>query len=132
MSATLLKRRNGGGIAAKRAVGRARRHFRLRTVVRGTEERPRLVVTRSLRHITAQVVDEAVSGTRSEFGARRIGEGLDYARPAHTLILYGTNDWNRASFECRTSLDCDTVDNLRHMVGTLGWLARWLGAPAAG
>ena len=58
MTATLLKRRNGGGIAAKRAVGRARRHFRLRAVVRGTEERPRLVVTRSLRHITAQVVDD--------------------------------------------------------------------------
>jgi large subunit ribosomal protein L18 len=58
VSATLLKRRNGGGIAAKRAVGRARRHFRLRTVVRGTEARPRLVVTRSLRHITAQVVDD--------------------------------------------------------------------------
>ncbi|MEJ3746105.1 50S ribosomal protein L18 [Actinomycetes bacterium KLBMP 9797] len=56
MSATLLKRRRG--VAAQRAVGRARRHFRVRKNVTGTPERPRLVVTRSLRHITAQVVDD--------------------------------------------------------------------------
>ena len=58
MTATLLKRRNGGGVAAKRAVGRARRHFRVRKNVRGTAERPRLVVTRSTRNITAQIVDD--------------------------------------------------------------------------
>ena len=58
MTATLLKRRNGGGVASKRAVGKARRHFRVRKNVRGTAERPRLVVTRSSRHITAQIVDD--------------------------------------------------------------------------
>ena len=58
MTATLLKRRNGGGVAAKRAVGKARRHFRVRKNVRGTAERPRLVVTRSTRHISAQIVDD--------------------------------------------------------------------------
>jgi large subunit ribosomal protein L18 len=58
VTATLLKRRNGGGVAAKRAVGKARRHFRVRKNVRGTAERPRLVVTRSLRNITAQIVDD--------------------------------------------------------------------------
>ncbi len=58
MTATLLKRRNGGGVAAKRAVGRARRHFRVRRAIRGTAERPRLVVTRSTRNITAQIVDD--------------------------------------------------------------------------
>jgi large subunit ribosomal protein L18 len=56
VTATLLKRRRG--VAAKRAVGRARRHFRVRKNVSGTPERPRLVVTRSLRHITAQIVDD--------------------------------------------------------------------------
>ena len=56
MSATLLKRRRG--VAAKRAVGRARRHFRVRKNVSGTTERPRLVVTRSLRHMVAQIVDD--------------------------------------------------------------------------
>ena len=58
MTATLLKRRNDGGPAAKRAVGRARRHFRVRKNLRGTAERPRLVVTRSSRHISAQIVDD--------------------------------------------------------------------------
>ena len=58
MTATLLKRRNGGGVAAKRTVGRARRHFRVRKNVRGSAERPRLVVTRSSRHISAQIVDD--------------------------------------------------------------------------
>jgi large subunit ribosomal protein L18 len=58
VSATLLKRRSSGNTAAARRIGRARRHFRIRKDVRGTAERPRLVVTRSLRHITAQLVDD--------------------------------------------------------------------------
>jgi large subunit ribosomal protein L18 len=58
MSATLLKRRGGGGMAAVRRIGRARRHFRIRKTVVGTAVKPRLVVTRSLRHITVQVVDD--------------------------------------------------------------------------
>jgi large subunit ribosomal protein L18 len=58
VTATLIKRRNGGGVAAKRAVGKARRHFRVRKNVRGTAERPRLVVTRSARHISAQIIDD--------------------------------------------------------------------------
>ncbi|MFK3981236.1 50S ribosomal protein L18 [Micromonospora sp. NPDC050397] len=57
----MLKRRRG--VAAKRAVGRARRHFRVRKNVSGTADRPRLVVTRSLRHITAQVVDDTKGHT---------------------------------------------------------------------
>ncbi|TDB78777.1 MULTISPECIES: 50S ribosomal protein L18 [unclassified Micromonospora] len=61
MSATLLKRRRG--VAAKRAVGRARRHFRVRKNISGTPERPRLVVTRSLRHIVAQIVDDTKGHT---------------------------------------------------------------------
>jgi large subunit ribosomal protein L18 len=56
MAATLLKRRSG--VAAERAVGRARRHFRVRRNVSGTATRPRLVVTRSLRNISAQIVDD--------------------------------------------------------------------------
>ena len=63
MTATLLKRRNSGGVAAARRVGRARRHFRVRRRLAGTEARPRLVVTRSLRHITAQIVDDLTGHT---------------------------------------------------------------------
>ena len=35
-----------------------RRRFRLRKTVSGTSERPRLVVTRSLKHIEVQLVDD--------------------------------------------------------------------------
>jgi large subunit ribosomal protein L18 len=40
-------------------VGKARRHFRLRKKVAGSTERPRLVVTRSSRHLFAQIVDDS-------------------------------------------------------------------------
>ncbi len=40
-----------------------RRHLRLRKKVVGTAARPRLVVTRSARHIVAQVVDDGLGRT---------------------------------------------------------------------
>lgn len=46
-----------------KAISRARRHLRLRKKVAGTAARPRLVVTRSTRHMVAQVVDDAVGRT---------------------------------------------------------------------
>ena len=42
---------------------RARRHTRLRKKVIGTQVRPRLVVTRSARHVFVQVVDDAKGHT---------------------------------------------------------------------
>jgi large subunit ribosomal protein L18 len=63
VTAKLLKRKGGGDVAAKRVVGRARRHFRIRKNVNGTAARPRLVVTRSLRQITAQIVDDTLGHT---------------------------------------------------------------------
>ena len=46
-----------------KAVSRARRHLRVRKKVNGTTARPRLVVTRSSRHVFVQVVDDAVGRT---------------------------------------------------------------------
>src|SRR5207248_4448996 len=63
VTTTLLKRRHSAGTAAARRIGRARRHFRVRRNVAGTAERPRLVVTRSLRHIVAQLVDDTKGHT---------------------------------------------------------------------
>jgi large subunit ribosomal protein L18 len=42
---------------------RNRRHARLRKRIAGTEERPRLVVTRSARHVFVQVVDDTKGHT---------------------------------------------------------------------
>ena len=44
-------------------VARKRRHLRLRKKINGTPERPRLVVTRSNRHMVAQVIDDTVGHT---------------------------------------------------------------------
>jgi large subunit ribosomal protein L18 len=63
MAASLLQRKSGAGVSAVRRVGKARRHFRLRKKVVGTEVRPRLVVTRSTRHIYAQVIDDIAGRT---------------------------------------------------------------------
>ena len=48
---------------SSRVRARLRRQARVRKKVSGTSERPRLVVTRSSKHITAQVVDDAVGKT---------------------------------------------------------------------
>ncbi|CAB4688938.1 MAG: 50S ribosomal protein L18 [Actinobacteria bacterium] len=42
---------------------RARRHFRVRKNVSGTSLRPRLVVSRSARHLMVQVVDDTIGQT---------------------------------------------------------------------
>ncbi|HVR70832.1 MAG TPA: SGNH/GDSL hydrolase family protein [Vicinamibacteria bacterium] len=67
----------------------------------------------------AQVISDGIGATRTDDGVDRIGASLNRHRPAYTLILYGTNDWNRASFECRTTFACDTAENLRHMIGAV-------------
>ena len=48
---------------ASRVKSRLRRQVRGRKKVSGTAERPRLVVTRSAKHITVQVVDDLVGKT---------------------------------------------------------------------
>jgi large subunit ribosomal protein L18 len=48
---------------APRAAARLRRQVRVRKKVVGAADRPRLVVTRSARHISAQVVDDVAGRT---------------------------------------------------------------------
>lgn len=65
------------GDAYKRAAIK-RRHIRIRKKVNGTAERPRLVVTRSNRHIVAQVIDDIKGHTlasASTLDASIRGEG---------------------------------------------------------
>jgi large subunit ribosomal protein L18 len=63
--ATVTKRRKplGKDISTRRRVAKARRHFRVRRKLKGTAERPRLSVTRSSRHIVAQLVDDLTGRT---------------------------------------------------------------------
>jgi large subunit ribosomal protein L18 len=46
-----------------KSAAKSRRHARLRKKVIGTEARPRLVVTRSARHVFVQVVDDSKGHT---------------------------------------------------------------------
>lgn len=60
--------------SAVRRAAKLRRHARIRKKVSGTPVRPRLVVTRSSRHIYAQVVDDTVGKTLAS--ASTLDEGL--------------------------------------------------------
>jgi large subunit ribosomal protein L18 len=53
----------GKDISTRRRVAKARRHFRVRKKVSGTPERPRLVVTKSSRHLVVQLVDDLAGHT---------------------------------------------------------------------
>jgi lysophospholipase L1-like esterase len=62
-----------------------------------------------------RVIGDGISGTTSDKGADRIELDLRRARPAYLLILYGTNDWNKAP--CKTAEPaCFTIDSLRFMI----------------
>ena len=52
---TMIKQRK---LKKSRSLQRMRRHFRVRNKVRGSAERPRLVVFRSLKNIEGQLVDD--------------------------------------------------------------------------
>src|SRR6187402_321364 len=71
---------------------RARRHARLRKKVVGTPERPRLVVTRSARHVFVQLVDDSkghtvASASTLEADLRSVdGDKTDKARKVGELV----------------------------------------------
>ena len=60
---TIGVKRSGGGAGKGKDAARTRRHLRVRKKVSGTAERPRLVVTRSTRHVMVQVVDDTLGRT---------------------------------------------------------------------
>jgi len=68
-------------IASQRYHSRLARHERVRTKVEGSAERPRLAVRRSLKHIYAQLVDDASGSSlalvtsNSKEVKEKLGEG---------------------------------------------------------
>jgi large subunit ribosomal protein L18 len=71
---------------------RQRRHRRVRRVVRGTTERPRLCVFKSARHIYAQIVDD--EGGRTLVAASTLSKELpksgDRVKKAEAAKAVGT------------------------------------------
>jgi len=63
---------------------RIRRQERVRTKIRGTEERPRLCVFRSARHIYAQLIDDGKGQTLMTVSTLNSGSaGLDDVYPGN-------------------------------------------------
>ena len=75
-ASTIAKQaRRSDGISAARRVAKSRRHFRLRKKVVGSAERPRLVVTRSSRHLFAQIVDDSTGTTLASASTFKLTDG---------------------------------------------------------
>lgn len=70
---------------------RAKRHLRVRGKISGTDKRPRLVVFRSLKHISAQLVDDVASRTvltATDIG-QKIHPGIERARYVGQKLAQG-------------------------------------------
>ena len=92
--------------AKQRVVSRLRIKERIRPKVRGTEQRPRLAVFRSLKHIYAQVIDDAsgktiVSASSRDKDAGTKGANAAAAKAVGALIAKKAKDKgiNRVVFD---------------------------------
>ncbi len=70
-----------------------RRHNRVRRKIKGSAERPRLAVYRSLRHIYAQLIDDiagktlvSVSSNSKDFGGDKYGGNIAAAKAVGGLL----------------------------------------------
>ena len=75
-----------------KSAARGRRHLRLRKKIEGTAARPRLVVTRSARHVFVQIVDDAkghtlVSASTMEADMRKSADDKSAKSKAIGLLL---------------------------------------------
>ena len=75
-----------------KSAARSRRHLRLRKKIEGTASRPRLVVTRSARHVFVQIVDDAkghtlVSASTMEADLRKSTDDKSAKSKAVGLLL---------------------------------------------
>jgi large subunit ribosomal protein L18 len=76
--------------AKEKRLARQRRHVRVRKYVRGTADRPRLCVFRSLQHIHAQVIDDTQGHTlvaASTLDAQVRGQLKDKDKTAQAAVV---------------------------------------------
>lgn len=67
-------------VAKARREGRMKRQVRVRKKVHGTQERPRLCVFRSTKHIYAQIIEDTTGTTLAAISSvvKDVGGGLKY------------------------------------------------------
>jgi large subunit ribosomal protein L18 len=92
-SSIVKQARRSAGVAAARRSSRARRHFRLRKKVAGTAERPRLVVSRSSRHLFVQLVDDSRGVTLASASTYKLTEGDKTAGITKVVFDRGGNTY---------------------------------------
>ncbi len=73
---------------------REARHIRLRKKLSGTPERPRLAVHRSLKHISAQIIDDTTGTTLA--AASSVEKGLEATGNANGAKIVGAKLAERA------------------------------------
>jgi large subunit ribosomal protein L18 len=75
----------------KKELSRKKRHHRIRMNLEGTGEMPRLVVHRSLKNMSAQVIDDTVSKTVCAMSTRdtQIKEKFPYAGNIKAAGFFG-------------------------------------------
>lgn len=93
---------------------RRRRHLRIRRKVRGTPERPRLNVFRSLKHIYAQVIDDIGGRTLVSASSLDPELGLSYGGNVAAARAVGTLLGKRALAKGVTRVVFDRGGYLYH------------------
>jgi large subunit ribosomal protein L18 len=67
---------------------RTRRHYRVRSIVSGTPERPRVCIFRSNRHITVQAIDDVNGATLASVGTvKKESDGKNHCNVATAQVL---------------------------------------------
>ena len=99
-----------------RRAARDRRHVRVRRTVRGTSERPRLAIFRSLHHISAQVIDDAAGRTLAAASTYEpeVRKGLTAGANADAARVVGTAVAERARAAGVTKVVFDRGGYLYH------------------
>ncbi|EKD93779.1 MAG: 50S ribosomal protein L18 [uncultured bacterium] len=67
----------------KKNILRQRRHHKIKTKIKATSDRPRLVVYRSLQSIYAQLIDDAQGKTLVSSSDMKVKKGTKMERAAH-------------------------------------------------
>ena len=87
-------------MSVKKEIARKKRHSRVRKKVSGTSDKPRLNVFRSVKHIYAQVIDDASgatliaasSGDKELKGKVRAGGNIEAAKTVGQLVAKRASD----------------------------------------
>ena len=100
----------------KKALVRAKRHKRITLKIHGSATRPRLVVLRSIKHLSAQLVDDVQKKTLFSFSTtnKEMKSQLSSAGNVKSAILFGEAFAKRAKEKGFTRIVFDRAGYLYH------------------